>query len=117
MDNLDIYEVSRAEYAAFVETIKPAVRQIKVQEQEETTITEIYSNLRNELLCARYSFKESPEKYYVINLPTAEESQPPVPKTQIVLETKEQVQTLMDALAKTNGGKNGRAIHKHTRRH
>ena len=100
MNNREIYEVGRADYAAFVEGIKPSARDIRIEEEGATVFTNIYSASRNMLLCGRASNPDIPEKYYIYASPTAEESQPQIPKTRLVLETREQVQAFFDIISK-----------------
>ena len=100
MENKEFYEVSREEYAAFVETLKPECRRIEVKENKDSTIYNIYSIKRDILLCARESNRHKPEKYYIYELANAEESRPPIAKTQLVLDSREQVQAFFNAVAK-----------------
>ena len=52
MNNREIYEVGRADYAAFVEGIKPSARDIRVEEEGATVFTNIYSASRNNYFAA-----------------------------------------------------------------
>jgi histidinol-phosphate/aromatic aminotransferase/cobyric acid decarboxylase-like protein len=42
------------------------------------------------------------EKYYIYNLPQPEERNPDIPKCRITLETREEVQAFLDAIARMN---------------
>ena len=55
----------------------------------------------NKLLCAREycSLEDVPEKYYIFEIPDNDERQAPIPKYQLKLETKEEVQAFFDFLA------------------
>ena len=100
-----IYEVTRDEYKGFIEQIKPECRRVEVIKINDThTAAKIFSLKTGKCLCSRVSYtaeygKPEPEKYYVFEMPDDDERQAPIPKQQIVLETKEQVQALFDFLA------------------
>ena len=100
MKNKELYAVTREEYAAFVETLKPECRRIEVKEDEDSITYNIYSIKRDILLCSRESNLHRPEKYYIYELANAEESRPAIPKTRLVLDSKEQVQAFFNAVAK-----------------
>lgn len=101
-----IYEVSRGEYKGFVEQIKPEykrVESIKIDDIHQAT--KIFSTNTNKCLCSRLTYiaeygTPEPEKYYIFEMPEPYERQAPIPKLQITLETKEQVQAFFDFLAK-----------------
>lgn len=101
-----IYEVTRNEYKGFVEQIKPEYRRVEVIEIDKRhTASKIFSKKTGKCLCSRVSYTATygdpePEKYYVFEIPEKEERQAPVPKQQIVLESKEEVQAFFDFLAK-----------------
>lgn len=102
IDN-EIYEVSRAEYKSFVETIKPETREIKERDidKEHKTI-EIFSKKTGKRLTSRIIHtaekNHEPEKYYIFEMPDDDERSAPIPKVQVVLETKEQVQAFLDGM-------------------
>ena len=104
--NNSIYEVTRDEYKGFVEQIKPECRRVEVVEINKThTAAKIFSLKTGKCLCSRVSYTAEygtpePEKYYVFEMPDDDERQAPIPKQQIVLETKEEVQAFFDFLAK-----------------
>lgn len=100
MENKEFYEVTREEYAAFVETLKPECRRIEVKEDKDSITYNIYSIKRDILLCSRESNRHKPEKYYIYELADAEESKPAIPKTRLVLDSREQVQAFFNAVAK-----------------
>lgn len=109
-----IYEVTRNEYKGFVEQIKPEYRRVEVIEIDKRhTASKIFSKKTGKCLCSRVSYTANygdpePEKYYVFEMPEKEERQAPVPKQQIVLETKEEVQTFFDFLAKKTKKENNK---------
>lgn len=102
-----IYEVTRNEYKGFVEQIKPEYRRIEIKEIDERhTAAKIFSVNTGKCLCSRVTYSADygdpePEKYYVFEMPENYERQAPIPKQQLVLETKEEVQAFFDFLAKT----------------
>lgn len=102
MNEESIFEVSRDEYKNFVETINPESRYIEeIDLSRFSKATKIMSNKREVCLGSRVSYtNNTPEKYYIFELPNKEElnPNPPVPKVKVVLETKEQVQKLLDFL-------------------
>lgn len=104
--NYNIYEVTRNEYKGFVEQIKPECRRVEIIEIDKAhTAAKIFSIKTGKCLCSRISYtteygESEPEKYYVFEMPDKDERQAPIPKQQIVLETKEEVQAFFDFLAK-----------------
>lgn len=100
MNNKEIYEVTREEYKDMLETIKPSSRDIHQYDNNDSKVFEIYSKTTGELLISRECFKNEnkPEKYYIWNLPSKEDSLPPRPKYRLVLETPEEVQEYLNAV-------------------
>lgn len=100
-----IYEVTRNEYKGFIEQIKPEHRRVEVVEIDPIhTATKTFSINTGKCLCSRLTYSANygepePEKYYVFEMPEDYERQAPIPKQQIVLETKEEVQAFFDFLA------------------
>ena len=116
MTDNSIYEVTRNEYKGFVEQIKPECRRVEIEEVDKKhTATKIFSINTGKCLCSRVTYSADygtpdPEKYYVFEMPENYERQAPIPKQQIVLETKEEVQAFFDFLAekiKKENNKNG----------
>ena len=101
-----IYEVTRNEYKGFVEQIKPECRRVEVVQINNThTAAKIYSINTGKCLCSRVAYsakygEPEPEKYYVFEMPEDYERQAPIPKQQLVLTTKEEVQALFELIAK-----------------
>lgn len=106
MINKSLYEVSRNEYKGFVEQIKPEYRRIEIEKvDKEHTAAKIFSINTGKCLCSRVTYsadygEPEPEKYYVFEMPEKYERQAPIPKQQLILETKEEVQAFFDFLAK-----------------
>jgi len=106
MIDKSLYEVSRNEYKGFVEQIKPEYRRIEIEKvDKEHTATKIFSINTGKCLCSRVTYsadygEPEPEKYYVFEMPEKYERQAPIPKQQLILETKEEVQAFFDFLAK-----------------
>ena len=95
----EMYEVSRDEYTGVVGQINPAYTNIEINHEDEYTIIRIVRKNGTELT-ARIIPNEGEERYYVINLPSKEESLPLKPVQKFVLETKEEVQAFFDILNK-----------------
>ena len=105
IDN-SIYEVTRNEYKGFIEQIKPEYRRVEIIEIDKRhTATKTFSTNTGKCLCSRLTYtadqgEREPEKYYVFEMPENFERQAPIPKQQIILESKEEVQAFFDFLAK-----------------
>ena len=105
MDN-SIYEVTRSDYASFIRTIKPECREVQTVQEGNYIICNVYSVATKTLLCARKAHniedeeKREPERYYIFNLPTAEESLPLTPVAKIELKTREEIQSFLNYFAK-----------------
>ena len=101
-----IYEVTRNEYKGFIEQIKPEHRRVETVEIDDRhTATKTFSINTGKCLCSRLTYiadygEPEPEKYYIFEMPENYERQAPIPKRQIVLESKEEVQAFFDFLAK-----------------
>lgn len=105
MEFNNIYEVTRDDYVGFIETIKPEARRKEVIEADTIhTIIKTFSKKTGKCLCSRIVNRSQtnpdPEKYYIFELPEAEESLPPRPKRKITLETKEEVQLFLNYISK-----------------
>lgn len=94
------YKVYREDYKNFIETFKPEFRHIEENDDNNAHITQVFSINSNECLCARISYEDRPEEYYIFNLPAPEERIPPIPKQRIVLNDIKQVQAFFDGLQK-----------------
>ena len=105
--NDEIYEVTRIEYSSLVETIKPEARDIMQYVKDDYKYVDIYSKKTHTKLTSRVTYigdmeSRKGEKYYIYNLPLAEERNPDIPKCRITLETREEVQAFVDAIARMN---------------
>ena len=105
MKDKSVYEVTREDYKNFIEQIKIQCRRVEEVKLNETfTAVKVFSVKSGRCLASRvYDHRKNvnqhePETYYIYELPEPEESQPPIPKVKVVLETKEQVQALLDGL-------------------
>ena len=104
MDN-SIYEVSRSEYKGFVDEIKPECKRVEIEEINPThTAAKIYSKKTGKCLCSRVAYSAEygdpePEKYYIFEMPDDDERNAPTPVVQVVLNSKEEVQTLFNFIA------------------
>lgn len=98
----EIFEVTRMDYKSFLRSVKPEYRVFKKEAvSDRREAMNMYSGINNVLLGGReYDIIDDDnrmsEKYYIYNLPCAEESVPPQPVVQVVLETKEEVQQFLD---------------------
>lgn len=94
------YEVYREDYKNFIETFKPECRRIEEVDSENKHITRVVSKKSNKCLGARVTYEDKPEQYYIFELPTPEESNPPILKQRVVLSDIKQVQAFFDGLQK-----------------
>lgn len=102
MEYNDIFSVSRQEYISFVEQIKPEYRKIETIDNKDSIITNLISKKTNKCLCSRLSYnKESnkPEEYFIFEMPDNDERQAPIPKYQLKLNTREEVQAFFNAIS------------------
>lgn len=104
--NIDsIYEVTRGDYAGFVEQLKPECRRVEIEQINNTHVAaKIFSVNTGKCLCSRVAYSADygnpePEKYYIFEMPEDYERKPPIPKRQIVLTTKEEVQALFNYIS------------------
>ena len=105
----DMYEVTRADYQAFVRGLN---KDKFIVEKKKTNrfhyIIKMISKATNKCLCGRVydiredSQKRDPEKYYIYEMPTAEESVPPIPVMQLKLQNYKEVQAFFDYTSKRN---------------
>ena len=101
MQNKEIYEVTKTDFRAFAERLKPeCCRTETIQPNEDFLQMYTYSKKTNILLCGREKELNASEKYYIFNYPEQDEWGPPIPKMKLVLETHEEVQAFFDALQK-----------------
>lgn len=96
----DIFEVSRHEYEIFLSELKPEAKRISNYTKGMYNITEVYSKNTDILLAARESHKNGEEKYYIYELPRAEERLASKPRYTLVLETPEEVQNFINYINK-----------------
>ena len=115
--NNDVYEVERDEYAGFVSGLKKEVCEVEEGLEKGMKYIKIRSKLRDVHLCTRFIFDDGTERYYIFNMPTAEESVPVKPVLKITLDTREAVQEFFDALSKVQKGEvvNDRTISRNIR--
>ena len=108
------FEVDRVDYKNFFQTLKPDCKKIEEKQLDGGfTAVETYSVKNNKYLASRvYNIEDDsiPEKYYIFELPDADEVNPPLPYTRIVLDSKEQVQAFFDCLSKSKEEENDRAV-------
>lgn len=108
MQNKEIFEVTKADFRAFAERLKPDCCHTETTQPEEDFLQMYtYSNRTETLLCGREKKLDSPEKYYIFNYPEEDEWGPPIPKMKLTLETAEEVQAFFDALKKMKEQQNG----------
>lgn len=98
--NQDLFEVTRDDYVSFLDQLRKDCRKVEQEKIDGSHIIKTFSKKTNKLLCERAIFEETgEEKFYIYEMPEAEESQPPRPRRKIVLETQEEVQKFFDILA------------------
>ena len=70
MKNESIYRVTRDDYKAFVEQIKPECRDVRTIKLDTRTITKTFSKSTQDCLCSRITYNENkPEEYYIFKTP------------------------------------------------
>lgn len=100
-----IFEVTRNEYMSFVEQIKPECREIKIMQIDERhEATKTYSRKTGKCLCSRTTYvakygDPEPEMYYIFEMPEDDERQAAIPKYQLKLESREEVQAFFDFIS------------------
>ena len=99
MDN-SIYEVERDEYAGFIGQLNKEMMNIEQFYQDETTFIKIKSKNTGTHLCTRIIPENDKEHYFIFNMPEDNERVAPKPVLKITLNTKEEVQSFVDALNK-----------------
>ena len=96
-----IYEVERPDYESFVRRLIGGFGRLEREETDEYELIYIVSKRTDKIWCARKSFKNGePEQYFIVDYPDRDEWTAAQPTHQVVLDTPEQVQTLLDALKK-----------------
>lgn len=101
MELNDIYSVTRDEYTGFLYQIKPECRLTQIEEQDDCQIIKTLSSKSGRHFCSRIIYKNGEEAYYAFEMPDAEERNDKyVAIEQYVLETKEEVQSFLDIMAK-----------------
>lgn len=96
MQNKEVYEVSRDEFAGFVKQLAP--NSYRIVEQANTK--QFYSNKTEKELCEMILNEDSNIQYYVYNMPDNDERIAAKPVQKFVLKTKEEVQEFMNILNK-----------------
>lgn len=108
MQNKEIFEVTKTDFRAFAERLKPeCCRTETTQPEEDFLQMYTYSNRTGILLCGREKKLGFPEKCYIFNYPEEDEWGPAIPKMKLTLETTEEVQAFFDALKKMKEQQNG----------
>ena len=102
MDENSIYRVTREDYKAFMEQLKPECRDIKTIDLHSKLITKVLSKTTGECLCSRvtYSNEKEREKYYIFKMPLDSERRAPVPHVRVELKDQKEVQAFFDAYYK-----------------
>ena len=102
MKDNSIYRVTRDDYKAFLEQLKPECREIKTIDLHSKIITKVISTTTKECLCSRVSYNKEniPEQYFIFKMPLTEERRPPIPHAKIELHGTKQVQAFFDAYFK-----------------
>ena len=108
MQNKEIFEVTKTDFRAFAERLKPEYCRTETTQPEEDSLQMYtYSNRTGTLLCGREKELNSSEKYYIFNYPEEDERGPAIPKMKLILETAEEVQAFFDALKKIKEQQDG----------
>ena len=100
MDN-DIYEVERDEYKTFIGQLNRAKTHTEEYWEDQYHTLAIIGDISGARLCSRVADAEKEEEhYYIFNYPVGEEYMEPKPVLRVNLETREEVQQFVNALAK-----------------
>lgn len=104
----NIYEVDRDEYAAFIGQLNKEKMDTEVFSEPNAVFIKVKSIKTGKHLSTRviskYEENYGEEKYYIFNYPENEERVEPKAIRKIVLETKEEVQSFLEALGKIQKG-------------
>ena len=96
----DIYEVTRDEYTGFIMELNKAMMDVTISYEEDLAIEKIFSKKTGKLLCTRVLSNEEEPHYFIYDMPEQEEKIPPKAVLKINITTKEEAQSLFDALNK-----------------
>lgn len=100
MDN-SIYEVERDDYKAFIGQLNPSMMDTEIEVLGECTFTKILSKKTGRHLSTRVEDNElQKESYFIFNYPDDDERLAPKPILKIDLNTREEVQTFLNAISK-----------------
>lgn len=99
--NKELFSVSRGEYADFFKGLKISMVDIINENTESFMETTTYSKKSRKKLCSRICYKdmETPEEYYIFEIPDAEESVEYIPGVKVTLTSKEQVQKVLEYIS------------------
>lgn len=102
MKDNSIYRVTRDDYKAFLEQLKPECREIETIDLHSKVITKVFSKATKECLCSRVTYNDSNrrEQYFIFKMPMDEERRAPVPHVKIELNSAKEVQAFFDAYFK-----------------
>jgi len=97
--DMDIYEVSRDEYAGVIGQINPNTSDIETYHEDYGTVVKIKNKEGVHFTTRIIPYDENEiEHYYVFTLPQGEDCLPPKKIRKIILDTKEDVQAFFDVL-------------------
>lgn len=100
MDN-SIYEVEREDYRNFIEQLNKEMMDTEVYSYQNCLFTKVFSKKTKKHLSSRVSDSDLEEEhYFIFNYPDDDERIAPKPTLKITLDTREEVQEFMNALAK-----------------
>lgn len=100
MDN-SIYEVEREDYRNFIEQLNKEMMDTEVYSYQNCLFTKVFSKKTKKHLSSRVSDSDLEEEhYFIFNYPDDDERLAPKPTLKITLDTQEEVQEFMNALAK-----------------
>ena len=103
MNENDIYEVDRDEYAGVIGQINPQTSDVETFHEEWGTSIKI-KNKDGVHFTTRLIPYDGEETYYVFNLPYGEDRLPPKAVRKVVLETREEVEHFFNALSQLQKG-------------
>lgn len=104
MDN-SIYEVQREDYRNFIEQLNKEMMDTEVYSYQNCLFTKVFSKKTKKHLSSRVSDSDlEEERYFIFNYPDDDERIEPKPVLKINLETREEVQEFLNAIAKIQKG-------------
>lgn len=94
----NIYEVTKTEYKAFIEQLIPGSMKIEEIHKDNCKKIRLISKKTKQLICERI-VTESETQYFIYTIPDDEERRAPIPKLQLQLNSREEVQNFFNLIS------------------